>query len=95
MSLNRALLVVWTSACFLLTAGLASAAEPANPTKLLAIGTAAPDFNLPGVDGKDYTLASFQESGIRSQGSGVRRYNQLSFSDVQRTPDSRLPTSDS
>lgn len=30
---------------------------PAHPT--LAIGTKAPDFDLPGVDGKRYTLASF------------------------------------
>lgn len=36
----------------------------ANPTKLLAIGTTAPDFKLPGVDGKDYTLASFKEAKL-------------------------------
>lgn len=36
----------------------------ANPTKLLAIGTAAPDFKLPGVDGKDYTLASFKDAKL-------------------------------
>lgn len=37
------------------------AAAPAAPTGLaaLAIGDAAPDFKLPGVDGKEYTLQSF------------------------------------
>lgn len=30
----------------------------------LAIGAAAPDFNLPGVDGKNYTLASFKKASI-------------------------------
>jgi peroxiredoxin len=32
--------------------------------KTLAIGTKAPDFKLPGVDGKTYTLASFSKSPI-------------------------------
>lgn len=36
----------------------------ANPTKLLAIGTPAPDFNLPGVDGKNHTLASFKDAKL-------------------------------
>ena len=36
----------------------ANAADPAG-FKTLAIGDAAPDFKLPGVDGKDYTLQSF------------------------------------
>lgn len=39
---------------------LANAEEP----KTLEIGAAAPDFNLPGVDGKNYTLASFKDSKI-------------------------------
>ena len=30
----------------------------------LAIGQAAPDFDLPGVDGKRYTLASFREAKV-------------------------------
>ncbi|WP_254507352.1 redoxin domain-containing protein [Anatilimnocola floriformis] len=33
-----------------------------NPTKLLAIGTPAPDFALPGVDGKTHTLADFKSA---------------------------------
>jgi len=32
--------------------------------KTLAIGTAAPDFKLPGVDGKDYTLKSFADARL-------------------------------
>ncbi len=30
----------------------------------LAIGASAPDFSLPGVDGKTYTLASFKDAGV-------------------------------
>src|SRR5512137_2761289 len=40
-----------------LAAPVAAAEGPLVPT--LAIGAAAPDFDLPGVDGKRYTLASF------------------------------------
>jgi peroxiredoxin len=32
--------------------------------KTLAIGSKAPDFKLPGVDGKTYTLASFKNAGV-------------------------------
>src|SRR5512143_1445687 len=51
----------------LLTAGVApsgaTAAEgPSVPT--LAIGAAAPDFDLPGVDGQRYTLASFAKAKV-------------------------------
>jgi peroxiredoxin len=41
----------------------AIAADPAG-FKTLAIGDAAPDFNLPGVDGKDYTLKSFADAKL-------------------------------
>src|SRR5437868_5679657 len=41
----------------------AVAADPAGFTTL-AIGDAAPDFKLPGVDGKDYTLKSFAEAKL-------------------------------
>ena len=30
-------------------------------TNTLKIGSAAPDFNLPGIDGKKYSLASFKD----------------------------------
>src|ERR1700748_1718842 len=32
--------------------------------KTLAIGAAAPDFNLPGIDGKTYTLTSFKSAKV-------------------------------
>jgi peroxiredoxin len=41
---------------------LASADPPG--LKPLAIGSQAPDFNLPGVDGKNYTLASFHDAKV-------------------------------
>jgi peroxiredoxin len=39
-------------------------AQPPREHKTLAIGAAAPDFTLPAVDGKTYTLASFSNSKI-------------------------------
>lgn len=50
-------------ACALVTAAPAAAAEgPLVPT--LAIGAKAPDFDLPGVDGRRYTLASFAPAKV-------------------------------
>lgn len=40
---------------------LATAAED---PKTLSIGTAAPDFKLPGIDGKTYTLSSFKDFNL-------------------------------
>ncbi len=37
---------------------------PAAEPKTLAIGAAAPDFSLPGVDGKTYTLADFSDADV-------------------------------
>ena len=37
-------------------------AKPATQPESLAIGSAAPDFSLPGTDGKTYSLASFKDS---------------------------------
>lgn len=45
--------------CF--TSAVSFAAPPA---ATLSIGDAAPDFKLPGVDGKDYTLASFADAKL-------------------------------
>jgi thiol-disulfide isomerase/thioredoxin len=50
-------------ACAFFSPAPAAAAEgPAIPT--LAIGAKAPDFDLPGVDGKRYTLASFAAAKV-------------------------------
>jgi peroxiredoxin len=47
----------------MLLIGPALAADPAG-FKTLAIGDPAPDFNLPGVDGKDYSLGSFKDAKL-------------------------------
>jgi thiol-disulfide isomerase/thioredoxin len=50
-------------ACALATVSRSAAAEgPTVPT--LAIGAKAPDFDLPGIDGKRYTLASFASARV-------------------------------
>ena len=38
--------------------------SPPDDYKTLEIGSKAPDFKLPGVDGKTYTLASFKTANI-------------------------------
>src|ERR1700749_845426 len=38
--------------------------KPADDHPTLAIGSAAPDFNLPGVDGKSYSLTSFAKADL-------------------------------
>ncbi len=45
-------------------AGLAPRPTHAEGPATLAVGTAAPDFELPGVDGKRYTLASFAKAKV-------------------------------
>ena len=60
--LNRILLPMVAILVGLLS--LARGADSNAPTKLLSIGTPAPDFELPGVDGKDYTLASFKDAKL-------------------------------
>jgi peroxiredoxin len=54
---------VLIAACCLTTRVSAVRADPAG-VKTLAIGAAAPDFKLPGVDGKDYTLKSFADARL-------------------------------
>ncbi|MGD9633481.1 MAG: redoxin domain-containing protein [Pirellulales bacterium] len=68
--MDRVLLVGWratllVSVCLVLVARSAAAGEP----KTLAIGSAAPDFSLPGVDpethaDKTYTLADFADAKL-------------------------------
>ncbi len=48
---------------FLLLPARAALADPEG-LKTLAIGSPAPDFSLPGVDGKTYTLADFSQSKV-------------------------------
>src|SRR6185436_19435512 len=45
-------------------AALLLLAVPQDDVKPLALGSAAPDFSLPGVDGKTYTLADFAGSKL-------------------------------
>jgi peroxiredoxin len=52
-----------TLASFVLLIASSLQAEPAG-FRTLAIGDAAPDFKLPGVDGRDYTLASFKDAKL-------------------------------
>lgn len=49
---------------FVLSGTLVSFAETHDEHKTLAIGASAPNFSLPGVDGKTYTLASFKSSSV-------------------------------
>ena len=49
--------------CLFLLAVVAHATEPTDhPT--LKLGSPAPDFSLPGIDGKTYSLASFADAKI-------------------------------
>jgi peroxiredoxin len=49
---------------FLAILWLAAAAGAASTPETLPIGSPAPDFSLPGVDGKTYTLESFKDAEI-------------------------------
>ena len=71
-TMRRALAHVMIAAVFALTfsAGVAVADPPG--LKTLAIGAAAPDFRLPGVDGKTYTPRGLR----RRQGPGRRLHLQ-------------------
>src|SRR5688500_5567213 len=46
---------------FALSTSFNTAAKEFKP---LAIGSAAPDFNLPGIDGKNYSLSFFKNAAI-------------------------------
>ena len=52
-------------AAFLLVAfAFVATSTAAEDPKTLSIGTAAPDFKLPGIDGKTYTLSSFKDFNL-------------------------------
>ena len=57
-------LVLVVALCTLTNFVIVAAPASSKEVKTLAIGDAAPDFNLPGVDGKDYTLQSFVEAKL-------------------------------
>ncbi|QJE98782.1 redoxin domain-containing protein [Luteolibacter luteus] len=48
---------------FAATAGTALAADPPTPP-VMAIGSQVPDFSLPAIDGKTYTLSSFKDAKV-------------------------------
>src|SRR5215213_11582610 len=52
------------TALLLLLALSASAARAADNPPTLPIGSAAPDFSLPGVDGKTYSLKDFADAPV-------------------------------
>src|ERR1700686_4052944 len=56
------------SSCFLTVAFalpyLAAICPAAQPPETLKIGSPAPDFNLPGVDGEKHSLASYREADV-------------------------------
>ena len=59
---RRFLLVVFFGMGLL--CALNSAISATGPAKELAIGGSAPDFKLPGVDGRDYSLKDFAKSKV-------------------------------
>jgi peroxiredoxin len=55
----------FTGVCLIMLFLMAGAKKPLKDDPVtLAIGTRAPDFKLPGVDGKTYTLSSFNKSKL-------------------------------
>ncbi len=56
-------LLGWVAAACALLVTVAAAADPPG-FKTLEIGAAAPDFKLPGVDDKEYTLKSFEDAKV-------------------------------
>ena len=50
--------------CLIWLVCLLGPARPADEHPTLAIGAAAPDFSLMGVDGKTYSLSSFKDAHV-------------------------------
>jgi peroxiredoxin len=64
MVIGAALSVLAASRPALFPAAAASQAQGESQPEPLAIGSAAPDFQLPGIDGKTYSLADFRNSRV-------------------------------
>src|SRR4051812_11353787 len=62
ISLRSATLGAAAAALATVSLHAGAAATPADHPAPLAIGSPAPDFSLPGIDGKTYTLASFKDA---------------------------------
>ena len=60
MSKNKQSILVAAIVLFIASLGLSATKRP----KTLEIGAKASNFNLPGVDGKNYKLASFAKANI-------------------------------
>src|ERR1700759_5056375 len=50
--------------CLLMSIFIATSFTHVPDHKTMAIGESAPDFSLPGIDGKTYTLASFKNAKV-------------------------------
>ncbi len=61
--MNRYRIMLWSATCLMILSAQANAAEQpqVNP---LQIGASAPDFDLPGVDGKNHKLTDFDGANI-------------------------------
>lgn len=64
MKLPKPLLHPTFALAALLAATTATAADDANKVTPIEIGSQAPEFDLPGVDGKNHTLADFADAEI-------------------------------
>src|SRR5207302_1354154 len=64
LPMRFASLVLVVVACAPMNSVTLAAADSPRGFTALAIGDAAPDFKLPGVDGKDYTLQTFAEARL-------------------------------
>lgn len=60
----RPLVVAFTIACFLTSFGASHAFAAPEGFKNLEIGDPAPDFKLPGVDGREYSLKDFSDAKL-------------------------------
>lgn len=62
LKMKKSILLIWH--LFFFMTFFSSFAFGLNDVTTLPIGAKAPDFNLPGIDGKNYTLASFKDAKV-------------------------------